>query len=176
MRATTKPKRIGGPVGLLLGCAFAISVVPVAAGDDDHKHAAKKKCSAAISECVHGMASKLEGRGWIGIEWEQEDGRPLLTQVVSDSPGEKAGLLKGDVIVAFNGVATDSGEDAVYAEVKRSLVAGNTIRLEISRDGAKKTVPVTLVPLPRQVMAQWIGNHVLENHAEAEEDAESPRP
>ncbi len=147
-------------------------------GEDDAKQAEEpKRCSADLSECVHKLKTELSGRGWIGIEWNSESGDQVLTQVVSNSPAEEAGLAIGDVILAFNGVSTKTGDEAMYKEVKKSLVPGNKVRLTVRRAGEVLTLPVTLAPLPRHVMAQWIGNHVLEHHVvEDEEDSEAPRP
>lgn len=158
----------------------ALLVTPAWAGDDEHTKS--KTCTAEVGKCVRTMVDKLSHRGWIGIEWNDEDEVPVLTQVVADSPAEEAGLSRGDKLLAFNGVSTAAGEEAVWAEAKRSLIPGKTITLTIERAGAKKEVDVRLVALPRQVMAQWIGNHVLEHHlaesgeADEADEAESPRP
>lgn len=140
------------------------------AGDDDY---AKKKCQAEADYCVRGMVDKLSNKGWIGIEWDNEAEIPVLTQVVSGSPAEAAGLSRGDALLAFNGVSTSTGEEAVWPKVKQSMVPGKTITLTIERAGVRKNVDVLLVPLPRHIMAQWIGNHVLDHHL-AEKAKEEP--
>lgn len=158
---------------------FALAaLVATGAFSDDENY---KKCDAETDACVRKMVDKLGNRGWIGIEWDNEAEIPVLTLIAGDSPAERAGLERGDVLLAFNGVKTSEGDEAVWAEAKRSLIPGNTITLTIERSGAKKEVDVVLVPLPRQIMAQWIGNHVLEHHlAEKEEepkgDAERSSP
>ena len=38
------------------------------------------------------------------------------------------------------------------------------MQFTVMRDGQKKDLEVTLGELPRDVMAQWIGNHMLESH------------
>ena len=157
----------------------ALVAAPGWSGDDDHDYA-KKKCSAEVDVCVRGMVDSLSKKGWIGIEWQDEDEIPMLTQVVPGSPAEAAGLRRGDSVLAFNGISTSAGEEAVWKETKKSMVPGKTITLTIERAGVKKDVDVLLVALPRHVMAQWIGNHVLDHHLaenseEADED-EAPRP
>ncbi|MCH7666932.1 MAG: PDZ domain-containing protein [Acidobacteria bacterium] len=140
-------------------------------GDHDRHHYAKKTCGAEASVCVRGMVDKLSQKGWIGIEWNDENEIPVLTQVVGGSPAEAAGLRKGDKLLAFNGVSTSAGEEAVWAEVKKSMLPGRTITLTIERAGAEKDVDVLLAALPRHVMAQWIGNHMIDHHL-AENDKE----
>jgi serine protease Do len=69
----------------------------------------------------------------------------LVSDVSPDSPGSKAGLKTGDVITGFNGKeVSDAGE--LQAEVSQKQ-AGDTIQLEVARDGKTLNVPVTLAPL-----------------------------
>ncbi|MFQ5526521.1 MAG: PDZ domain-containing protein [Thermoanaerobaculia bacterium] len=150
---------------------------PLFAGDDDYE---KKKCSADAEECITTMVKKLSERGWIGIEWDDESEETVLTHIVANSPAEAAGLQKGDTLRVFNGVPMSAGEEAVWTEAKKSLVPDKTITLTVERNGVAKKFEVKLVPLPRHVMAQWIGNHVIEHHVIADKDkdeeAEAPRP
>ncbi len=155
-----------------------LAATPVWAGDDERAH---KKCDADASECISKMVETLSQRGWIGIEWDDEAEQPVLTQIIPNSPAEAAGLRKGDLLLAFNGVPTDAGEEAVWAEAKKSLIPDKTITLTIQRNGAEKVVNVKLAQLPRSVMAQWVGNHVIEHHVIAEKEneekeADAPRP
>lgn len=147
----------------------SLIAVPGWAGDDDHKYA-KKKCSAETDMCVHGMVEMLSKKGWIGIEWEDEAEIPALTLVFEGSPAASAGLLRGDKVLAFDGVSTTVDDEKMWGEIKKSLVPGNTITLTIERAGVKKDIDVSLVPLPRHVMAQWIGNHVLDHHHQMAEN------
>ncbi len=66
----------------------------------------------------------------------------VISDVTSDSPGGKAGLKTGDVITQFNGKpVSDAGE----LQMETSLTPpGNTIHLEVMRDGKSVDVPVTL--------------------------------
>ncbi len=116
------------------------------------------------------MAESLRERGWIGIEWHNEAGRPTITLVVQESPASRAGVAVGDVVMTFNGVDTAQGEETVYQEIKRSLIPGNTITLTVARAGERLELPVELVPVPEHVLAQWVGKHVLEFHSQPPED------
>jgi serine protease Do len=69
----------------------------------------------------------------------------VVTNVGPDSPGEKAGLKTGDVITGLDGNAvSDAGELQMKVGQKQP---GDTIRLEVSRDGKTLTIPVTLEPM-----------------------------
>jgi serine protease Do len=66
----------------------------------------------------------------------------VVSQVEANSPGGKAGLKTGDVIVKLNGqTVTDAGELQMEVGQKRP---GDTIQLEVLRDGKTETIPVTL--------------------------------
>ncbi|MFP5229370.1 MAG: Do family serine endopeptidase [Acidobacteriota bacterium] len=66
----------------------------------------------------------------------------VISDVTPDSPGSKAGLKTGDVVTAFNGKpVSDAGE----LQMETSLTPpGDTIHLQVMRDGNSTDVPVTL--------------------------------
>jgi len=66
----------------------------------------------------------------------------VVSDVTPDSPGSKAGLKTGDVITAFDGKPVgDAGELQMETSQKRP---GDTIHLEVMRDGKTLDLPVTL--------------------------------
>jgi serine protease Do len=66
----------------------------------------------------------------------------VVSDVTPDSPGSKAGLKTGDVITAFNGKpVSDAGELQMETSQKQP---GDTIHLELMRDGKTLDLPVTL--------------------------------
>lgn len=65
-----------------------------------------------------------------------------VTDIVKDSPAEKAGLRKGDVILAFNGESVTSARK-LHRLVSESS-ADQNVRLTISRGGSEQEVSATL--------------------------------
>ena len=66
----------------------------------------------------------------------------VVTQVEPDSPGAKAGLKVGDVITQIDGQeVSDAGGLQVVVGQKDP---GNTIHLQVMRDGKNVSIPVTL--------------------------------
>ena len=66
----------------------------------------------------------------------------VISEVTPDSPGAKAGLKTGDVVTDFNGKPVS---DAGQLQMETSLTPpGNTIHLQVMRDGKSTEVPVTL--------------------------------
>ncbi|MBU2511622.1 Do family serine endopeptidase [bacterium] len=94
-------------------------------------------------------------RGWFGVGIQDVDnelaesfGLPkgmkgvALNSIVKDSPGEKAGLKQGDVIVKFNGKALEKSNDLLQQVAESEL--GTKVVVEIFRQGRflKKVVTV----------------------------------
>ncbi|MGA8367179.1 MAG: DegQ family serine endoprotease [Candidatus Acidiferrales bacterium] len=72
----------------------------------------------------------------------------LIGDVSSDTPGGRAGLKKGDVILKLNGVTVDDAND-LRLHISQ-MDPGTTVHLEISRDGKTQDVSVTLGELPEK--------------------------
>ncbi len=70
----------------------------------------------------------------------------VLSQITPDSPASRAGLVRGDIVPEFDGVALDS------AAQFRNLVAGRkpgaTVPMVVVRDGRRRMVDVTLDKRP----------------------------
>ncbi|MBI1799503.1 MAG: PDZ domain-containing protein [Candidatus Eisenbacteria bacterium] len=70
----------------------------------------------------------------------------LVSQVLTGSPAEKAGLKAGDVIVTFAGKAMRSPDD--LQDAVRAAKSGDRADLEISRDGKPMKISATLAGRP----------------------------
>ena len=79
----------------------------------------------------------------------------LVSSVSKDSPAEKAGLERGDVIVSMDGVAVSDG-NALRNRIASST-PGATVTLGLVRDGDEKTVSVKLRELPSTQTADAAG-------------------
>lgn len=72
----------------------------------------------------------------------------LIQDVVTDSPADKAGIQKGDIIVTIDGKKLD--QDKELSNVISSKKVGDTIAITLWRDGNTKDLQVTLSPAPNQ--------------------------
>ena len=72
----------------------------------------------------------------------------LVGDVTPNSPAQRAGVEKGDIILAINGKPVDSSAEL---RMHISLMSpGTTVEVKVFRDGADKTLPVTLAELPTE--------------------------
>jgi serine protease Do len=70
----------------------------------------------------------------------------LISDVESGKPADRAGIRKGDIILALNGETVDSANPLRLAISQTS--PGSTIKLTIWRDGKTQDINVTLAELP----------------------------
>ena len=75
------------------------------------------------------------------LDLDRERGA-LIEEVSEDGPAQKAGLLKDDVIVEWNGSAVESA--AQLQRLVRETPAGREVELKVVRDGRKRDVRVTI--------------------------------
>ncbi len=82
----------------------------------------------------------------------QVDQGVLIAKIVPDSPAAKAGLKAGDVVEKVNGQAVKQPE-AIQTLVEGTQV-GNTMQIEVNRQGKSLTLPVQTANVPAQTAEQ----------------------
>ena len=126
-------------------------------------------CTADTQYCLNTMATKLKNKGWVGIELDVEEtsGVMTVTRVEHGSPALEAGLRKGDVLVAMNGMRFDSEDKEQLHAAKSQMKVGSRVSYLVERDGYQEKIDVTLAAVPDDIMAKWVGQHML-GHATIE--------
>jgi S1-C subfamily serine protease len=110
------------------------------------------------------MAQKYAKKGYLGIETEKNaDGAYAVSSIAPGSPAEKAGFQKGDVLVALNGARFGEENKEAVMKAKAALAPGKAATYTVSRAGAEKSLTATLAEVPREVLAKWVGEHVLDH-------------
>ncbi len=102
-------------------------------------------------------------RGYVGISMQDVDESiakamnlktpkgALVAQVVKDSPGEKAGLRQGDVIIKIDGKEIED-----MAAVRRTVGSkkpGTNVEFTVIREGSEREITVTLAEAPGEMIA-----------------------
>jgi thiol-disulfide isomerase/thioredoxin len=92
-----------------------------------------------------------DGRPWLGVDLSMPAGGAAVKGVVArhvfrTSPAERAGLRDGDVMVRVAGRSVNRPADVIAAlRVRRP---GDTLQVDVERQGRASTVSVTLAPFP----------------------------
>ncbi|MDR1509843.1 MAG: Do family serine endopeptidase [Synergistaceae bacterium] len=149
--AAINPGNSGGPLINLRGEVVGINtaIVPYAQGIGFAVPVNMAK--QIMSELIETGEVK---RGWLGIVLQDltpgfaeaykvpvENG-VVIADVVSDSPADRAGLKRGDAIVAIDGKEMKKGQDVVL--YIRNKFSGDTVSVDVYRDSRKQSVKVEL--------------------------------
>ncbi|HZS44859.1 MAG TPA: PDZ domain-containing protein [Blastocatellia bacterium] len=82
------------------------------------------------------------GGSFLGVFTEDNDKGVVVTRVIKDSPADKAGLKKDDIIVGF-----DNDQVTSVRKLNRLIseaAPGQKVNLSVTRDGSKQTLSVTM--------------------------------
>ena len=150
---------------------FALASSVLAGGPDCDKHAKSAAvasghgCTATKEECAKHMA-EAKNHGWLGIRYDVTDeGASVVQEVVEGSPAEKAGLQKGDVLYALNGIRMNKANSELVASTWKSLKPGSVVNYTVKRDGFETTLSVTLGKMPDDVYQAMVAEHMKEHDA-----------
>jgi len=83
-----------------------------------------------LAEMVRYGRSDSPPRPWLGLNAEQAEGRVVVTQVTPEGPAERAGLRRGDLILAVGPEAVNGVAD-FYRRLWAAGAAGVTVRLRV---------------------------------------------
>ena len=132
------------------------------AGEEGEHH----KCSADTQACLNKLAGTWETMAWDGIHVEGlGTGESLkVTDVVANSPGAKAGIQNGDLLLTMDGKSLGKMSNQELIQAMKELAIGSTATYIVQRDGHKREIPVTMSAAPKEFVATMIGKHMMYNH------------
>jgi serine protease Do len=81
-------------------------------------------------------------RGWLGVSMDFRDGKVKILQVVKNSPAEKAGLCKGDIITKINGKTIKTIKDVV--NIVRSFKPEQKVKMKLTRENTPQSALVVI--------------------------------
>lgn len=111
----------------------------------------------ALALILGSFTSALAASGWLGIVTQPTDADLrqgldltrdglIVNGVSPGSPAATAGFKKGDVLLSLDGKAVSDPSE--LRDRIRAMAPGRTLRAEVWRDGAARTINVTLGALP----------------------------
>jgi predicted metalloprotease with PDZ domain len=123
------------------------------------------KCDQPAQACLDMMVEKYKAHGWSGFKTEKNKETHVITikEVYPGTPAADAGFQVGDVLVAINGVKFDKDNYDAVKKAKSELKVGSKVTYTVSRAGAEQELAVTQVEVPEEMLAQWVGGHMLEH-------------
>ncbi len=125
------------------------------------------KCTMSTQDCLNAMAARMKSGGYVGIMFEVDEssGGYSIEKVIPGTPAEAAGLKAGDALVALNGVRISKDNHEALDKARGDWKPGQKVTYTIKRDGAERQVALTLAAMPADMMAKYIGEHMLEHAA-----------
>jgi membrane-associated protease RseP (regulator of RpoE activity) len=97
------------------------------------------ECSKCDAVGIDGRNRRAFGAGPFAI-WHYDE-RPTIADVTKDGPADRAGVRKGDVLVAVDGLSITSDEGGFRFS---RLRAGDDVKLTLERSGKPYTIALRL--------------------------------
>ncbi len=100
-------------------------------------------------------------RGWLGVSIQpltpeiakqfgmKDDRGALIGDVMEDSPAEKAGVHRGDVVTGFEG--KEITDPASLRNMVANTPIGKEVTLKLLRDGKQKAIKIAIAELPSEM-------------------------
>ncbi len=145
--AAINPGNSGGPLLSVEGRVIGVNTAIRAEAEGIGFAVPVKWARKLARQCVPGEGDIPE----LGLRLE---GQAIVEEMDPKSPAEEAGLARGDRIVALAREAIGSAEEFRVAAVK---LAGKKARLEIERNGERRTATVDLSALEESWPVTWRG-------------------
>jgi S1-C subfamily serine protease len=133
-------KVFGALVALLGVMALALVVAPAVVGRGGWRALAQDRDRDSRRS---NQMTVLAGRGsGIGVHiTDRAEGGVVVDTVDSESPADKAGIKRSDVIIEFDGEHVRSARQ--FARLVQETPAGRTVKATITRDGQRRDVQIT---------------------------------
>jgi serine protease Do len=146
--APINPGNSGGPIFNMDGQVIAIStaIVSPSGGSVGIGFATPSELVIPIIEQLR-ASGKIE-RGWLGVSVQDSDNGVTVAGVEPTSPAAKAGLQKGDMILAVNGEHVDTSR--VLIRTVAAQMPGKSVSLSIRRQGRAMDVSITVGQRPQE--------------------------
>ena len=152
--AAINPGNSGGPLFNMQGQVIGINTAIIAQGQGIGFAIPINMAKELLPQLKKGKVI----RGWLGImiqditpELAKSFGLKstkgvLVSEVVQGSPAEKAGLLRGDIILRFDGKEIQNAH--MLSQMAAATAPNTQVKIDLLRNGEEKTISVELGTMP----------------------------
>lgn len=155
--AAINPGNSGGPLFDMQGRVVGINTAIIAQGQGIGFAIPINLAKELLPQLEKGKVV----RGWLGLSiqdlnpelsrsFDIKDSKGvLIAGVVPDGPAQKAGLMQGDVVTAFNGKPVANAH--VLSRMAAATSPNTKVTLDIVRGGQPKSISVVLATMPQNI-------------------------
>jgi S1-C subfamily serine protease len=142
--AAINPGNSGGPLLNAAGQVIGVNSQIANNGSDSNSGVGFAISSDTVKDVVPQLKAHGKiARAWLGVSSTEQPGHDgALVGQVTGRPAQAAGLRPGDLITSFDGRKITNPSDLGQAVLTRK--PGDTVKMEIQRNGHSQTVTVTL--------------------------------
>ncbi len=158
--AAINPGNSGGPLVNMSGEVVGINTAIVASGEGIGFAVPVNVAKKLIPQLKKGVVI----RGWLGVFIQDltpdmakffklsDTSGAVVSQVVKNSPADKAGIKEGDVVVEYDGKKIKSATDLPY--MIAFTKPGETVDMKIIRDGKEIVKHVKIGKKPKEIVME----------------------
>ncbi len=132
------------------------------------------RCDACTARIVETLGS----RGWLGLglHLHDRDAGLVVAFVDPQGPATQAGLVRGDRVIEFQGVALGGPTREQVRELLHGIRPGERVELEIESGGERRRLVLRAVEMPARAIAEAVGAYYLEELSKSRPKPKSPQP
>lgn len=151
LSATINPGNSGSPVFDIHGNAIGILIAKIGATGSVYNSNLFTEGGLAVPinkvrQIVDGIISSYQHKaGWLGVQLNPEstsNEKIVIMNVISNSPADRAGLKKGDILLQFNNISIQKAEQ--LGKLIENTKPGSTIPISFLRDNTRLNVFATI--------------------------------
>jgi S1-C subfamily serine protease len=152
--AAINPGNSGGPLLDDAGRVIGINSQIATNGSDSNSGVGFAVPIDTVKQVVPQLkANGKIARAWLGVSTSDAAPRDgAVVQQVTGAPAQKAGIRPGDLILTLDGRTIKTASDLSEAVIARK--PGDTVKVEVQRNGRRETLTVTLGTRPNQPQQQ----------------------
>lgn len=155
--AAINPGNSGGPLFNMKGEVIGINTAIVASGQGIGFAIPINMAKELLPQLEKGKVT----RGWLGVSIQEvtediaksfklKDAKgALVAEVMEDTPAERGGIERGDIITSFGGKEVETPNE--LQRIVASTTPDKKVKVKVIRDGKSRTLTVKLGTMPEEI-------------------------